>query len=71
MGPDLLLKVDSIVDPEALRSYVNDLMQELNKHSASHPQILKGEPVEHLQTEIEKHKKAYDQAAKKNNDVRI
>lgn len=36
-GPDLNKKVDSIVDAEALRSYVKDLMQELNKHSASHP----------------------------------
>ncbi len=58
-------------DPELLRAYVKELMQELGKHATSHPRILKGENVEQIMQEVEKNKKAYEQVSKKNNDVRI
>ncbi|CDW85604.1 kinesin motor domain protein [Stylonychia lemnae] len=64
-------KVETMVNPEELRKLVKDLMQELAKHSASHPQILKGENVEQILQDTEKHKKEYEKASNKNNDVKI
>jgi hypothetical protein len=46
-------------------------MGELNKHSSSHPQILKGENVDIIISETEKNKKLYEQLSKKNSDMRI
>eukprot|EP00347_Sterkiella_histriomuscorum_P016198 403354110 len=64
-------KVDNIVNPDELRKYVKELMGELNKHSSSHPQILKGENVEQILKETEIHKKEFEKANKKSNDVKI
>ena len=64
-------RIDDILNPDELRTYVKELMGELNKHSESHPQILKGENVDKILEEIEKHKKAYENSSKKNNDIRI
>jgi len=58
-------------DPEELREYVRTLMKELERHSTSHPQVLKGEKVQAVQAETEKLKKKYEELAKKNNEVRV
>ena len=60
-----------MTNPEDLRSFVKQLMNELSKHSQSHPQILKGESVEQVMAETEKYKKQFETANKKNNDLRI
>ncbi len=50
--------IDAFVDPEALRTYVKELMLEINtKHSSSHPSVLNGETVEAVVQDTEKYKK--------------
>ena len=46
-------------------------MNELGKHSSSHPKILKGENVDSVLKEIEFHKKEYEKASKTHNDLKI
>jgi autonomous glycyl radical cofactor GrcA len=64
--------VDSMVDPEALRAYVKELMVEVKSNlSSSHPSILKGENVETVVRETERYKKTCETAQRKMNEIRV
>ena len=70
--PNYFKDLDQFVDPEALRAYVKELMLELSSnHSSTHPSILKGESVEAIVRETERHKKSCEQVEKKLNDIRM
>lgn len=70
--PNYFKDLDQFVDPEALRAYVKELMLELSSnHSSTHPSILKGESVEAIVKETERHKKSCEQVEKKLNDIRM
>ena len=66
------MNLDEFTDPEKLRAYVKDLMNEMkNNHSTNHPSILKGETVENVVKETEKYKKQVEQTERKINELRV
>jgi hypothetical protein len=62
--------IDGVVDPEALRAYVKDLLSQVRNQS-THPTVLNGESVDQILKDTEKYKKECQQAEKKLSDLRV
>ena len=62
--------IDNVVDPEALRAYVKELLNEV-RNKNSHPSVLNGESVDQILKETEKYKKECQQTEKKLSDLRV